>query len=81
MAGSNAMQQSLNQFSLEEIKKRSIVALYAREDEDNHALSCFLGKVINVFDNSENDGDADEDEDESDKAPKYLVEVHEYVQP
>ena len=35
---------------------------------------------MNVYDNSANNGDADEDNDESDKAPKYLVEIHEYVQ-
>ena len=40
----------------------------------------FLGKNINVIDNSETEGDADEDDDVSDKASKYLVEIHEHVQ-
>ena len=72
------MQQPLSQFSQEEIKKNSIVALYAwdPEDEDNHALPFFLGKVMNVFDNNENDSDGNE----SDKAPECLVKIHEYVQ-
>ena len=74
------MQHHLNQFSHEEIKKNSIVALYAGEDEHNHGLSFFLGKVINVIDNSKTDGDANEDDDESDKAPKYLMEIDEYIQ-
>ena len=52
----------------------------AGEDEDNHGLPFFLGKVINGINNSENDGDADKDDDESDNAPKYLVEIHEYIQ-
>ena len=46
----------------------------------NHGLPLFWGKVVNVFDNSQNDGDADEEDDESDKAPEYLVEIHEYIQ-
>ena len=71
------MQQPLS----EEIKKNSIVALYAYagEDEDNHGLPFFLRKVINVIDNSKTDGDADEGKDESDKASKYLVKIHEYI--
>ena len=65
------MQQILNQFSHKEIKKNSIVALYAGEDEDNHGLPFFLGKVINVIDNSKCHGDAVKDDHESDKAPEY----------
>ena len=64
----------------EEIAKKSIVAVYAEEDEDNHGLPFFLGKVVNAFDKNERDGDADEDDDESDNAPEYLVELHEYIQ-
>ena len=75
------MQPPLSQFFQEEIKKDSIVALYAEEDEDNHGLPFFLGKVINVIDNSENDCDADKDDDESDNAPENVVEIHEYIQP
>ena len=81
---SNAKQQPVSQVSHEEIKKNSIVALYAGDDEDNHGLPFFLGEIINVFDldNSETDGDADncKDDDKSDKASKYLVEIHEYIQ-
>ena len=50
---SNAMHQPLSQFSHEEIKKNCIVASYAGEEGDNHGLPFFLGKVINVIDNSE----------------------------
>ena len=70
------MQQPLGQFSHNEITKSSVVALYAGEDEDNHDLPLFLGKMMNVFDNNENDGDANE----SNQASEYLVEIHEYIQ-
>ena len=73
------MQQPLNQYSHEEIETNSIIAVYAGEDEDNHGLPFFLGKVIKVSKQNENDRDDDEDDDESDKAPEYLVDIHEYI--
>jgi hypothetical protein len=76
------MQQPLNQFLHEEIKKNSIIALYANEPEDNNGLPFFLGKVLRVFNkNEKNDDDDDDDEGQSDqKAPKYVVKIHEYIQ-
>ena len=77
---SNAVQQPLSQFSHEEIKKNSVIALYANEKEDNNGLPFFLGKVLRVFNKNEKDDDDDEDDKESDEAPEYLVEIHEYIQ-
>ena len=81
---SNAIQQPLgqSQVSHTEIKKNSIIALYAGEDDDNHGLPFFLGKVLSVSKQNKNDRDDNdrEDDDESDEAPKYLVEIHEYIQ-
>ena len=76
------MQQPLYQFSHEEIKKNSIIALYANEPEDNNGLPFFLGKVLRVFNkNEKDDDDDDDDEGQSDqKAPKYVVKIHEYIQ-
>ena len=42
------MQQPLDQFLHEEIKKNSIIALYANEVEDNDGLPFFLGKVLTL---------------------------------
>ena len=75
------MQQPLDQFSPEEIKKNSIIALYANEAEDNNGLPFFLGKVLRVFNKNEENDDDDVDEGQSDqKAPKYVVKIHEYIQ-
>ena len=74
------MQQPLDQFSHEEIKKNFIIALYANEAEDNKGLPFFLGKVLRVFNKNEKDDDADEDDGQSEKAPEYWVEIHEYIQ-
>ena len=75
------MQQPLNQFSHEEIEKNSIIALYANEDLDNKGLPFFLGKVLRVFNKNEKDDDDDDDEGQSDqKAPEYVVKLHEYIQ-
>ena len=75
------MQQSLNQFSHEEIKKNSIIALYANEPEDNNGLPFFHGKVLRVFNKNEENDDDDDDEGQSDQnAPKYVVKIHEYIQ-
>jgi hypothetical protein len=75
------MQQPLDQFSPEEIKKNSIIALYANEAEDNNGLPFFLGKVLRVFNKNEENDDDDDDEGQSDqKAPKYVVKIHEYIQ-
>jgi len=75
------MQQPLYQFSHEEIKKNSIIALYANEPEDNNGLPFFLGKVLRVFNKNEKDDDDDDDEGQSDqKAPEYVVKIHEYIQ-
>ena len=75
------MQQPLNQFSHEEIEKNSIIALYANEVEDNNGLPFFLGKVLRVFNKNEKNDDDDDDEGQSDqKAPKYVVKIHEYIQ-
>ena len=72
------MQQPLNQFSHEEIEKNSIIALYANEAEDNNGLPFFLGKVLRVFNKNEEN---DDDEGQSDqKAPEYVVKIHEYIQ-
>ena len=77
---SSATQQPLGQISHEEIKKNSIIAVYAEDDEDNHGLPFFLGKVLSVSNKNEKERDDDEDDDESDEAPEYLVEIHEYIQ-
>ena len=77
---SNAVQQPLSQFPHEEIKKNSVIALYAGEDEDNHGLPFFLGKVLSVSNQNKSDRDEDEDEDESDEAIKYVVSIHDYIQ-
>lgn len=74
------MQHPLDQFSHEEIKKNSIIALHANEKEDNNGLPFFLGKVLRVFNKNEKDDDDDEDDGQSDEAPEYLVEIHEYIQ-
>ena len=75
------MQQPLDQFSPEEIKKNTIIALYANEAEDNNGLPFFLGKVLRVFNKNEKNDDDDVDEGQSDqKAPKYVVKIHEYIQ-
>ena len=74
------MQQPLDQFSHEEIKKNSIIALYANEPEDNNGLPFFLGKVLRVFNKNEKDDDDDDDGQSHQKAPEYLVELHEYIQ-
>jgi hypothetical protein len=75
------MQQPLDQFSPEEIKKNSIIALYANEAEDNNGLPFFLGKVLRVFNKNEENDDDDDDEGQSDqKAPEYVVKLHEYIQ-
>ena len=72
------MQQPLDQFSPEEIKKNSIIALYANEVQDNNGLPFFLGKVLRVFNKNEKN---DDDEGQSDqKAPEYVVKLHEYIQ-
>ena len=72
------MQQPLYQFSHGEIKKNSIIALYANEPEDNNGLPFFLGKVLPVFNKNEKN---DDDEGQSDqKAPEYVVKIHEYMQ-
>ena len=47
---------------------------------DNNSLPFFLGKVLRVFNKNEKDDDDDEDDGQSDKAPEYLVEIHEYIQ-
>ena len=51
------MQQPSDQFSHEEIKKNSIIALYANEKEDNNGLPSgfFLGKVLRVFNRKPDD--------------------------
>ena len=75
------MRQPLNQFSHEEIKRNSIIALYANEPEDNNGLPFFLGKVLRVLNKNEKDDDDDDDDGQSDeKAPEYWVEIHEYIQ-
>ena len=75
------MQQPLYQFSHEEIEKNSIIALYANEPEDNNGLPFFLGKVLRVFNKNEENDDDDDDEGQSDqKAPEYVVKLHEYIQ-
>ena len=75
------MQQPLSQFLHEEIKKNSIIALYANEVQDNNGLPFFLGKVLRVFNKNEENDDDDVDEGQSDqKAPKYVVKIHEYIQ-
>ena len=61
-------------------REKSIVAVYAEEDKDNHGVPFFLGKVLSVSNKNKKDGDADKDDDESDEAPEYLVEFHEYIQ-
>ena len=73
------MQQPLDQFSHEEIKKNSIIALYANEDLDNNGLPFFLGKVLRVFNKNEKHDDDGDDDGQSDKAPEYYVEIHEYI--
>ena len=73
------MQQPLDQFSHEEIKKNSIIALYANEKEDNNGLPFFLGKVLRVFNKNEKDDD-DDDDGQSDEAPEYYVGIYEYIQ-
>ena len=70
----------MTQFLPEDIKKNSIIALYADEKEDNNGLPFFLRKVLRVFNKNEKDDDADEDGEESDEAPEYLVDIHEYIQ-
>ena len=75
------MQQPLDQFSPEEIKKNCIIALYANEVEDNNGLPFFLGKVLRVFNKNEKNDDDDDDEGQSDqKAPECVVKIHEYIQ-
>ena len=75
------MQQPLDQFSHEEIKKNSIIALYANEPQDNNGLPFFLGKVLRVFNKNEKDDDDDDHDGQShQKAPEYVVELHEYIQ-
>ena len=76
----NAMQPPLTQFSPEDIKKDSIIALYANEVEDNNGVPFFLRKVLHVFNKNEKDDDDDEDDEQSGEAPEYLVEIHEYIQ-
>ena len=75
------MQQPLYQFSHGEIKKNSIIALYANEVQDNNGLPFFLGKVLRVFNKNEKPDDDDDDDGQSDEeAPEYYVEIHEYIQ-
>ena len=75
------MQQPVDQFSHDEIKKNSIIALYANEDLDNNGLPFFLGKVLRVFNKNEKQDDDDDDDGQSDEdAPEYCVEIHEYIQ-
>lgn len=69
----------MSQFSHEEIEKNSIIALYANEDLDNKGLPFFLGKVLRVFNKNEKDDD-DDDDDDGQKAPEYVVKLHEYIQ-
>ena len=75
------MQQPLSQFSYKEIKKNSVVALYANEPQDNHGLPFFLRKVLCIFNKNKNYDDDNNNKGQSDqKAPKYVVQIHEYIQ-
>ena len=75
----NAELAGLSGYNCSNVSKGQIVAVYATEEEENHGLPFWIGKVSKVLPAREDSDDSKSDTDDT-EPEKDMVEIEEYIQ-
>ena len=74
----NAVSTGLTEFTHDQVKKGNLVAVYSVDENDNHGLPFWIGKVADVLEHAESEDD--EEEDDADIGVTYDIKIEEYRQ-